>query len=70
MTQEPDPLPPRERARGELDAEPRLSWLLRRKGTVPDRVEGHVDRERLVQRAMPTRNCLTVLMAPGGIGKP
>ena len=69
MTQEPGSLPPRERARGALDAEPRLAWLLRRKVTVPDRVEGHVDRERLVLRAMPTRNRLTVLMAPGGFGK-
>ena len=55
--------------RGELAAEPRLSWLLRRKVTVPERTPGYLDRGRLVQRALPTRSRLTVLLAPGGFGK-
>ena len=55
--------------RGELAAEPRLSWLLRRKVTVPERTPGYLDRARLVQRALPTRSRLTVLLAPGGFGK-
>ena len=55
--------------RGELDAEPRLSWLLRRKVAVPDRTAGYLHRSGLVERAMPTRNRLTVLIAPGGFGK-
>ena len=61
--------PSREEVRGELAAEPRLSWLLRRKVTVPERTPGYLDRERLVQRALPTRNRLSVLLAPGGFGK-
>ena len=55
--------------RGELDAEPRLSWLLRRKVSVPDRTAGYMDREGLVERAMPTRSRMTLLLAPGGFGK-
>ena len=55
--------------RSELDAEPRLSWLLRRKVTVPDRTAGYMDRAKLVERAMPIRHRLTVVMAPGGFGK-
>ena len=61
--------PSREEVRGELDAEPRLSWLLRRKVTVPERVPGYLDRARLVQRTLPTRSRVTVLLAPGGFGK-
>ena len=45
------------------------SWFLRQKISVPDRVAGHLDRNKLVQRAMPTRHRLTVLRAPGGFGK-
>lgn len=45
------------------------SWFLRQKISVPDRVAGHLDRAKLVQRAMPTRHRLTVLRAPGGFGK-
>lgn len=69
MMREPGALPLRKQIRGELDAEPRLSWLLRRKVCVPDRTVGYVDRARLVERAMPTRSRLTVLIAPGGFGK-
>ena len=61
--------PSREEVRGELAAEPRLSWLLRRKVTAPERTPGYLDRTRLVQRALPTRSRLTVLLAPGGFGK-
>lgn len=69
MTRKLDVLSSRTKVRSELDAEPRLSWLLRRKVTVPDRAAGFMDRAKLVARAMPTRNRLTVLMAPGGFGK-
>ena len=68
MTCESDARPSRAHIRGELDAEPRLSWLLRRKVTVPERTVGYMDRAGLVERAMPTRNRLTVLLAPGGFG--
>ena len=61
--------PSREEVRNELAAEPRLSWLLRRKVAVPDRTPGYLDRARLMQRALPTRHRLTVLLAPGGFGK-
>ena len=46
-----------------------LSWLIRQKVSVPDRVVGHVERAALVDRIMPTRRRLTVLKAPGGFGK-
>ena len=69
MTRESDARPSREEIRGELDAEPRLSWLLRRKVTVPERTAGYMDRAGLVERTMPTRSRLTVLLAPGGFGK-
>ena len=55
--------------RGELDADPSLSWLLRQKVTVPGRTPGYMDRTGLVDRAMPTRNRLTAIVAPGGFGK-
>ncbi len=44
-------------------------WLLRQKIAIPDRVAGYFDRAGLVDRAMPTRRRLTVLVAPGGFGK-
>ena len=69
MTRESDARPSREEIRGELDAEPRLSWLLRRKVTVPERTAGYMDRAGLVERTMPTRSRLTVLLARGGFGK-
>ena len=69
MTREPDALRLRKQSRDELDAEPRLSWLLRRKVCVPDRTVGYMERASLVERAMPTRSRLTVLIAPGGFGK-
>ena len=69
MTRARSPGPSREEVRGELAAEPRLAWLLRRKVTIPDPPPGYLDRKRLVQRALPTRNRLTVLLAPGGFGK-
>ena len=46
-----------------------LPWLLREKIAVPDRVAGYLDRAGLVERSMPTRRRLTVLLAPGGFGK-
>ena len=55
--------------RDELDADPRLSWLLRQKVTVPEQTPGYMERPWLVDRAMPTRNRLTALVAPGGFGK-
>ena len=45
------------------------AWLLRQKIAVPDRVAGYLDRSGLVERAMPTRRRLTVVVAPGGFGK-
>ena len=69
MTRKLEVVSTRAKARSELDAEPRLSWLLRRRVTVPDRTAGFMDRAKLVERAMPTRSRLTVLMAPGGFGK-
>ena len=59
----------REAARGELDGDPRHEWLLRQKVTVPERTPGYMDRPGLVDRAMPTRNRLTAIVAPGGFGK-
>ena len=55
--------------RGELDADPRLDWLLRRKVTVPGPAPGYMDRPSLVERAMPTGNRVTAIVAPGGFGK-
>ena len=55
--------------RGELDGDPRLDWLLRQKVTVPERTPGYVDRPGLLDRAMPNRNRLTAIVAPGGFGK-
>ena len=46
-----------------------LPWLLRQKVSVPDRVAGYLDRAALVDRVTPTRQRLTVLIAPGGFGK-
>ena len=46
-----------------------LSWLLRQRVTIPERVTGYVDRPELVERAMPTRRRLTVLHASAGFGK-
>ena len=46
-----------------------MPWLLRQKIAIPDRVEGHVHRAELVDRAMPTRRPLTILKASGGFGK-
>ena len=48
---------------------PARPWLLRQKIAIPDRVAGYFDRAGLVDRAMPTRRRLTVLVAPGGFGK-
>ncbi len=45
------------------------AWLQRQKIAIPDRVAGYFDRAGLVDRAMPTRRRLTVLVAPGGFGK-
>ncbi len=55
--------------RGELDGDPRLDWLLRRKVTVPGPAPGYMDRPSLVERAMPTGNRITAIVAPGGFGK-
>ena len=59
----------REAVRGDLDDDLRLEWLLRQKVTVPERTPGYMDRPGLVDRAMPTRNRLTAIVAPGGFGK-
>ena len=69
MPRGPDASASTAEVRGKLDAEPRLSWLLRQKVTIPGRAPGYMHRTRLVDRAMPTRNRLTVLLAPGGFGK-
>ncbi len=66
---EPDARARREAARDELDGDLRLEWLLRQKVTVPDRTPGYMDRPGLVNRAMPTRNRVTAIVAPGGFGK-
>ncbi|MDE0057581.1 MAG: LuxR C-terminal-related transcriptional regulator [Defluviicoccus sp.] len=46
-----------------------LPWLLGQKIVVPDPVAGCLDRDALVEQAMPTQRRLTVLQAPGGFGK-
>ena len=46
-----------------------LPWLLRQKVTIPERVAGYLHRAELVERALPTRNRVTVLKAPAGFGK-
>ena len=53
---------------GSVDARA-APWLLRQKIAIPDRVAGYFDRAGVVDRAMPTRRRLTVLVAPGGFGK-
>ena len=58
--------PPPEEGSGAVRTAP---WLLRQKIAIPDRVAGYFDRAELVDRAMPTRRRLTVLVAPGGFGK-
>ena len=52
-----------------LATERPLPWLLRQKVTIPDRVAGYLHRAELVERALPTRNRVTVLKAPAGFGK-
>ena len=44
-------------------------WLLKQKVTIPDPVEACLERTGLVERALPTRNRITVLQASGGFGK-
>ena len=46
-----------------------LPWLLQRKISVPERAAGYFHRGELVELTLPTRRCVTVLMAPGGFGK-
>ena len=58
--------PPPDEGSGAVRTAP---WLLRQKIAIPDRVAGYFDRAELVDRAMPTRRRLTVLVAPGGFGK-
>ena len=50
-------------------AEEALPWLLRQKISVPERAAGYFHRAALVELALPTQRCVTVLMAPGGFGK-
>ena len=69
MTRTPAARPPQAQVRREIDDEPRLAWLSRRKVTVPDRPAGYTDRARLVEWAMPVQRRLTALVAPGGFGK-
>ena len=57
------------RAAGSPVAETSNPWLFRQKVTVPDPVAGHLLRPQLVERAMPTRQRVTVLKAPAGFGK-
>ena len=45
------------------------SWLLRRKTAIPDPVTEHLRRPRLLDRATPTGQRVTVLRAPAGFGK-
>ena len=54
---------------GPAAAEQPLPWLLRQKIGVPERAAGYFHRAALVELALPTRRCVTVLMAPGGFGK-
>ena len=44
-------------------------WLLRQKFTLPDPVEGFLDRTSLTERCDPMQRRLTVVHAPGGFGK-
>ena len=53
---------------GDAVAQP-PSWLLRRKSAIPDQLPEHLYRPRLLDRAMPTRQRVTVLKAPAGFGK-
>ncbi len=46
-----------------------VPWLLRHKVTLPDPVEGWIEREDLEARCVLTDRRLTVLHAPGGFGK-
>ena len=46
-----------------------VPWLLQHKVTLPDPVEGWVEREELEARCVLTDRRLTVLHAPGGFGK-
>ena len=54
---------------GSAVAEQALPWLLQQKISVPKRAAGYFHRARLVELALPTRRCVTVLLAPGGFGK-
>ena len=54
---------------GPSAAEQALPWLLRQKIGVPERAVGYFHRAALVELALPTRRCVTVLTAPGGFGK-
>ena len=58
-----------ENTEGAAAAEQALPWLLRQKIGVPERAAGYFHRVALVELALPTRRCVTVLMAPGGFGK-
>ena len=69
VTREPATRPTPAQARRELDAEPRLAWLSRRKVTVPEPPADCLDRARLVESALPLQRRLTALVAPGGFGK-
>ena len=44
-------------------------WLAAHRVTVPEPVDGHVQRTALVDRCMPTRRPLTLVQAPAGFGK-
>ena len=57
------------KTRGGVAAAPPAPWMLRQKVTIPDCAAGYLHRPELVDRAMPTRRRVTVLMAPGGFGK-
>ena len=59
-----------ERALAAVPHDPaRPTWLARRKVMIPERPEGALSRPSLVERCDPTRQRLTLLLAPGGFGK-
>ena len=46
-----------------------MPWLLQQKISVPKRAAGYFHRGWLVELALPTQRCVTVLLASGGFGK-
>ena len=76
MTNDDADLPPTHddeaRPSGTPGAEPApegVPWLLRHKVSLPDPIEGWLERKELEARCALTERRLTVLRAPGGFGK-